>query len=241
MTLVQSKVQRHYDEMAEVYDNRYDRKRGISYYNHISRSVMERIPKGVRLLDLGCGTGLFVRRYIASGGVVVGLDISRGMIEKAQARCRTSQFTLGNAEFLPFRENSFDAVSSLLAFSYLKKPEMMLDEVQRVLRPGGTVSVCTLGKNLLTRGLPAIYSIGEAMRIRHVGMGAFGEHYYSEREMEELFSSAGFENITVKRCSFAHINLADPLYDLAKKVEPFVEKRLPYLAYNICASGTKAE
>jgi ubiquinone/menaquinone biosynthesis C-methylase UbiE len=241
VTLAQNKVQRHYDEIAEIYDHRYDRKRGRNYYNHISRQVMERIPGKGHLLDLGCGTGLFVQRYVGSGGTAVGLDISRGMITKAQARCETSHFTVGNAEYLPFADNSFDAVSSLLAFSYVKNPGMMLAEVFRVLRPGGAVAVCTLGKNLLTSGLPAIYTIGEAMKIRHVGMGAFSEHYYAEHEIKDLFRGAGFTGIGVKRCSFAHINLAEPLYDLAKRVEPFVEKRLPYFAYNICASGTKPE
>lgn len=239
MTLVQDKVQRHYDEIAEIYDHRYDRDRGRIYYSHISRQVMEQIPEGGRLLDLGCGTGLFVRRYVAAGGWAVGLDISRGMIRKARDRCVNSQFTVGDAQCLPFAACSFDAVSSLLAFSYVKEPEMMLKEAFRVLRPGGALVVCTLGKNLFTSGLPAIYTIGEAMKIRRVGMGAFDERYYTEREMEDLFQSAGFSEVNVKRCSFAHINLADPFYDLAKRMEPFVEKRIPYFAYNICASGKK--
>lgn len=239
MTLAQNKVQRHYDEIAEIYDSRYDRDRGRTYYSHISRTVMEKLPRKGHLLDIGCGTGLFVERYVASGGTAVGLDISRGMIGKARDRCRKSQFTVGNAEHLPFADGSFNAISSLLAFSYVKEPDLMLEEAFRVLRPGGSAVICTLGKNLFTSGLPAIYTLGEVMKIRRVGMGAFGERYYTAREMKNLFQEAGFSAVSVRRCSFAHINLAMPLYGLAKRMEPFVEKRLPYFAYNICASGRK--
>jgi len=54
-----------------------------------------------------------------------------------------------------------------------------------------------------------------------------------------MFTTAGFTNIQAKWCSFAHIDLIDPLFHLARKVEPFVERRIPQLAYNICVNGTK--
>jgi ubiquinone/menaquinone biosynthesis C-methylase UbiE len=233
------KVQRHYDEMAEVYDRRYDYRRGRCYHAHISQHVMNGLVQGGFLLDIGCGTGLFVNRYTENGGTAVGLDISSGMIEKAVERCPDSDFTVGDGDVLPFRDSTFDAVASLLAFSYLKDPGRMLSEAYRVLKPGGTISVCTLGKNLLTAGLPAIHHIGEAMKIQQVGMGDFGEHYYNEKEMRNLFSEAGFTGVQVKRCSFAHLNLVEPVFDIAKKIEPFVERRLPCFAYNICVKGKK--
>ena len=51
------KVSDHYDEVAEVYDHRYDANRGKFYYNHISRHVMERFPKGAGFLTSGAGQG----------------------------------------------------------------------------------------------------------------------------------------------------------------------------------------
>ena len=67
----------------------------------------------------------------------------------------------------------------------------------------------------------------------------FGEHYYDEKEMNTLFTGAGFSNVDVKWCSFAHIDMIDPLFSLATRVEPFVEKRVPQLAYNIFVSAKK--
>jgi len=235
----QKKIQEHYDTVADVYDHHYDQPRGRCYHTHISTYIMSALPKGGKLLDIGCGTGLFVERYIEAGGSATGLDISRKMIEQARRRCIACDYTIGTGEKIPFCDNSFDAVSSLLVFSYIKDPETMLNEAYRVLKPGGKIAVCTLGKKLLTRGIPAIYHISEKMNVNHVVMKDFGEHYYDREEMNYLFTHAGFSDILVKWCSFAHIDMINPLFLLAQKIEPFVEKCVPQLAYNICVSGEK--
>jgi ubiquinone/menaquinone biosynthesis C-methylase UbiE len=241
MSTAIGKVQQHYDDVADIYDDRYDQKRGRFYHAHISERVLEGIPPGKRILDLGCGTGLFLRAYEEQGGSGIGLDLSREMIRRARIRCGTSEFFVGNAEVLPFRDESFDAVCSLMAFSYVKRPGLFLLEALRVLRPGGRISICTLGKNLLTSGLPAIYTMAEVMKLKKIGMGDFGEYYYSEKEMEHLLAEAGFSSIETRKCSFAHLTLADPIFNLARKVEPFVEEKIPQLAYNILAKGIKPE
>lgn len=233
------KIRQHYDAIAGIYDTHYDRPRGRCYHTHISTHVMDALPKGGRLLDIGCGTGLFVEKYLNNGGTAVGIDISRNMIAKARGRCPASAFTLGTGDGLPFRDESFDAIASLLVFTYLKDPKAMLEEAFRVLRPGGAISICTLGKKLLTCGIPALYQIGERIRVSHVVMKDFGERYYDEEEMYDLFFNAGFADIDVRWCSFAHIDMIDPLFNLAQRVEPFVERRLPQLAYNICVDARK--
>jgi ubiquinone/menaquinone biosynthesis C-methylase UbiE len=235
------KVQQHYDDVADIYDSRYDRKRGRFYHAHISERVLEGIPRAGRILDLGCGTGLFLKTYEDLGGCGIGLDLSREMIRRARMRCGVSEFFVGNAEILPFCDESFDAIASLMAFSYVRRPDMLLSEAYRVLKPGGRISICTLGRNLLTSGLPAIYTMAEVMRLKKIGMGAFGEYYYGREEMRDLFTRSGFSSIEIGKCSFAHLNLADPIFQLARKVEPFIEEKVPGLAYNILAKGIKPE
>jgi len=233
------KVQHHYDSIADVYDHHYDHLRGRSYHTHISSQLMRPLPRGGRLLDIGCGTGLFVEKFIKTGGTAVGLDISGKMILRAQRRCPTSEFIVGTGEKIPFSDNSFEAVASLLVFSYVKDPHAMLKESFRVLKPGGVLSICTLGKKLITRGIPAMYQLSEMMKFTHILMKDFGEKYYDKNEMISLFSEAGFSDVGVSWCSFAHIDMIDPIFNFAQKVEPFIEKRVPQLAYNICVSGRK--
>ena len=237
----QNIIQHHYDSIADVYDHHYDHHRGKRYHTHISSKLMRPLPRGGKLLDIGCGTGLFVEKFIKNGGTAVGLDISGRMISRALRRCPASEFIVGTGEKIPFCDNSFEAVASLLAFSYVKDPQAMLAESYRVLKPGGVLSICTLGKKFLTRGIPTIYQIGEKMRLKHLVMKDFGEHYYDKNDMIGLFSGAGFSEVEVSWCSFAHIDMIDPLFNLAQKVEPFVEKRVPQLAYNICVKGRKPE
>jgi len=163
------------------------------------------------------------------------------MIRKAKSRYEDLSFVVGNAELLPFEPLTFDSISSLLAFSYLQNPDQSMKDCYRVLRPGGRFAVCTLGKNIFTSGLPALYTIGEKMKIRRVGVGSFAEHYYSAKEMYDLLEKSGFVEIEIFRCSFAHFNLAGPLFMIAKKVESFIEDNIPYLAYNLIAAGKKPE
>ena len=181
-----------------------------------------------------------MRNYLKNGGEVIGIDISQGMIKKAKIR-NNSEVAVGNAEALPFKDESFDCISSILAFSYLQNPEDMLDDAFRILRPGGSISICTLGRNIFTAIVPAAYKIGEKLKVSRVGVGSFGEHYYREEELQNLFTRAGFTDISVERRSFAHVDLKPPLYSFTKKFEPIVEDKFPYLAFNICASGKKPE
>ena len=237
-------MQSHYDDIADVYDQRYDhRERGRIYYDHIADAVLRKIHNKGHLLDIGCGTGLFMERYMreGTGRTATGIDISPGMIKKAQERYPDLSYVVGNAELLPFESDSFNSISSLLAFSYLQSPEQSLLDCNRVLVPGGKLAVCTLGKNIFTSSLPALYTIGARMKIRRVGVGSFAEHYYCAKEMYELLDKAGFVDIEIFRYSFAHFDLAGPLFMIAKKAESFIEENIPYLAYNLIAAGKKPE
>jgi ubiquinone/menaquinone biosynthesis C-methylase UbiE len=227
----------HYDEVAPFYDLRYDTSCGRVYHRHICRHMLDWVPRGKLLLDLGCGTGLFMRRYGDLGGTAVGLDISRGMVGAAREQGRWFDYLVGTAEVLPFRQSTFEVVSCVLAFSYLEHPAWMLREAYRVLKPGGILAVSTLSRSVITSLVPAIYRLGEKMEIDRIGVGDFGERYYTEEEMTGIFSDAGFVDVKAKRCSFAHHSLKEPIFDIARRVEPFIEKRVPGLAYNLVVCG----
>lgn len=81
-----------------------------------------------RVLEIGCGTGEF--QHLARGWV--GVDLATSV-----ARHLTRPFAAGSAEALPFRDASFDALWSIAVLEHVARPERALDELARVLKPGG--------------------------------------------------------------------------------------------------------
>jgi len=107
----------------------------------VYRSLLGR-PRGT-VLDLGCGTGLFTRRLARDlgGAPVVGLDVSRPMIEEALAQAREASvsidFLRAEAPDLPFQAASLAAVLQAGSVHFFRDLDALLSEVARVLQPGG--------------------------------------------------------------------------------------------------------
>jgi len=104
------------------------------------------VPSGARFLDVGCGTGRWVRRYEESGFSVVGVDATIGMLQIARARETRSPLTVGLAEMLPFLDAAFDCVSDITVVQHLpyELQSRALQEMIRVLKPGGRLILMEL-------------------------------------------------------------------------------------------------
>lgn len=103
-----------------------------------------RLQVGQRVLLVGCGTGLDLD-FVPSGVAVTGLDLTPGMVTRAEKRARRrgldGVFVVGDARSLPFSTGSFDVVILHLILAVAPEPERIVAEVDRVLVPGGTVSI----------------------------------------------------------------------------------------------------
>lgn len=99
---------------------------------------------GLRVLDVGCGTGTQLQRYVDAGCEVAGVDASPAMLDRARARLgEDADLRLADAEHLPFEDRSFDIVTATLVLHELT-PEArsrVAREMRRVLRDGGRVVV----------------------------------------------------------------------------------------------------
>ena len=101
---------------------------------------------GEKILDAGCGTGVFTIGILSLGAHVTGLDISLPMLLRAGQKAKGSPFQMvsGNLLNLPFRENSFDKVASVTALEFIEDGQGALKEFFRVTRRGGSIVVATL-------------------------------------------------------------------------------------------------
>lgn len=123
---------------------------GMAEEIRIARLLLGLSP-GDRVLDIACGPGNFSRAFAAGvgeSGLVVGLDASRTMLERGAADLRRSglrNLTLvrGDATALPFADDSFDGVCCFAALHLFADPFAGLDEMTRVLAPGGRIALMT--------------------------------------------------------------------------------------------------
>ena len=91
---------------------------------------------GMRVLDIGCGTGHLTGAIAGRGAVVVGLDRSPDMIGQAAQNVPGIPFVIADARALPFG-TAFDAVFSNATLHWITEPELVIEEIRRVLKPGG--------------------------------------------------------------------------------------------------------
>ena len=113
------------------------------------------LPPGARVLELGCGAGTYVRLLGGLGYRPVGLDYSLPSLGRALAADPGAKgdYAAGDAYALPFHDASFSMVMSIGVLQALSDPERALDEMVRVLSPGGTLLVEALnGLGVLARG-----------------------------------------------------------------------------------------
>ncbi|GAT08629.1 methyltransferase domain-containing protein [Mycolicibacterium novocastrense] len=147
------------------------------------------IPKGGVALDIGSGPGnvtASLARAAGSDGLALGIDISRPMLARAvsaQAGPNVG-FLRADAQRLPFRDATVDAVTSLAVVQLIPEPASAVAEMHRVLRPGGRIAIM----------VPTVGSVPPPLRWLSRG----GARFFAEDELGDLFEQRGFERVRTK-------------------------------------------
>ena len=108
--------------------------------------ALAEVPLGARVLDVGCGTGRWVRRYRGLGLRATGVDAEYGMLRRARVQGTESPLLVGDACSLPFGDASFDVLSDITVVQHIpaQLQGQALGEMLRVIRPGGRLILVEL-------------------------------------------------------------------------------------------------
>ena len=149
-----------------------------------------------RILDIGCGTGTFLAKCLASGLSleVTGLDMSYNMIHQARRKAdrisvngSSMSFMVGDAEHLPFESGYFDMITCSNSFHHYPDQLQAVEEMHRVLRDKGRLLIVDGHRDDPIGYL--IFDVGVHAVEKHI-------HHCSRRRFIELFKEAGFQKVT---------------------------------------------
>jgi SAM-dependent methyltransferase len=118
------------------------------------------VERGVRLLDVGCGTGVVAITAARLGAQVSGIDLTPELLVRARENGRVAGVDIdwreADVEELPFADGEFDMVLSQFAHIFAPRPEVATREILRVLKPGGTIAFSTWPPELLVGRMMAV-------------------------------------------------------------------------------------
>ena len=151
-------------------------------------------PDGAEVLEIGCGTGAVARVLAAwpKVGHVLGVDPSPYLIDRARALSRLPNlaFEVGEGRALASKEGSFDVVILHTVLTHVQRPETMLAEAHRVLRPGGWLGVCDGDFATATLATGDLDPLEVCV---HAFVDGFVNDRWMVRRMSALATAAGFE------------------------------------------------
>jgi len=157
-----SSVQAGYDRWAQVYD--HDANPLLALEEPLVRAAIGD-PADRHVLDLGCGTGRHAIWLAQSGGKVVAVDLSAGML--AEARTKSGAETINFLqhdlhERLPFESEQFELLVSGLVLEHLRDIESFFAEARRVLKTGGQAVFSAMHPAMFLRGSQARFTDPES-------------------------------------------------------------------------------
>jgi ubiquinone/menaquinone biosynthesis C-methylase UbiE len=125
------------ERVAQVYDRWFEMKKRL-LVDSLEKELILKIAdlkRGESILEVGCGTGHYLQFFSKTRMKTMGVDLSLPMLRSAQKKMREKNgLCLGKAEELPFKTESFDAVSLITTLEFVEDPQKALREAIRVSR-----------------------------------------------------------------------------------------------------------
>ncbi|HXF56581.1 MAG TPA: methyltransferase domain-containing protein [Actinomycetota bacterium] len=185
------------------------------------------LPQGARVLDVGTGTGVAARRAAegaGSEGLVVGVDASLPMLEEAARAGGGPRYVAAEAIDLPFGGGAFDAVLASFVLAHFANHETALDDMVRVLVPGGRLGVTAWGPEE-DEFSQAWQEVAEEFASREILLDARrqatpGADRFADRErLREALAAAGLREVRVERREYRFVITAEE-YLVGREISP---------------------
>jgi ubiquinone/menaquinone biosynthesis C-methylase UbiE len=165
------------------------------------------VGRGVRVLDVASGPGYAAAQAAERGASVAGVDIAEAMTALASRLHPQVEFVYGNAEALPFTDESFDAVVGNFALLHLGRPEQAVAEFVRVLKPGGRLALTVWDAPEQARFLGVFLeavAAAEAGPPDDIPHGPPFFRFSEEQEFARLLNEQQLEDVQVRTIGFSH-------------------------------------
>lgn len=186
-----------FDRRARDYDSWFD-ENAYAYRSELE-AVRELIPTHGRGVEIGVGTG----RFSAPLGIEVGVEPAERMA--AIARSRGIEVYPGVVEELPFANETFDFALLVTVICFVEDPAAMLEEVRRVLKPGGYLVIGFIDRDS---------TLGREYESKKDSSEFYGEaRFYSALQVIQLLTDTGFEIATTRQTLYANpkeLNAPEP-------------------------------
>jgi ubiquinone/menaquinone biosynthesis C-methylase UbiE len=244
-------VHNHFSQAAVSWSARYANDLTFQNYNFIVRreQVLELFDKERgRYLDAGCGTGDFIPALLERGGEVFAVDVAAEMIRQAQARLSPFEdaarihLSVADVTNLDFPENYFDAVIGVGLIEYLSDDEPALEELYRVLKPGGILIVTV--PNFASPFMAYEVLTAQARRLRRRVLARakgysvspkFVHRHFLPWRLDRKLAQVGFRKLDCAFCSygvFSAPRLGSLFLALSRRLDRFSRSPLAILGTN---------
>lgn len=251
-----TKAVEYFENHAEYYEkNQYRTARRTfinSRHDHIVAMLGAlAVPDTATVLDAGCGPGNLVPEFARRYGHVCAMDASPRMVDVARSNAaglRNVSYQVGNIEYLPFEDETFDVVCSAGVIEYLPRFDRALEEMHRVLRPGGLLILPTTNAAAPAHWfrpiLEPVARLSAVARVFGIQPGAYRLWFHRVPEFKKRLQAAG---MVLERERHFYLTLPRPLDRMfptaARILESFCDRymdtTLGHLAEGYIAVGRK--